>query len=358
VSKPEDRRGEGGAGGAPMRIGRGRVVAFAVIAVLVIAGGGTYVLRAARQSDAAVAAAAASESATPRLDAAAVLTVPHLVVRNTALGPSNGEIALVPLSNPGGPRALVDVRCERVYSVAAGGFCLTAHRGVVTTYQGRLLGPDLHPVRDVKIVGGPSRARVSADATRAASTVFVSGHSYLDTGFSTVTEIVDARSGKGFGNLETFRIVKDGRTYKSFDVNFWGVTFASDDEFYATLGTKGQTYLVRGSVAARTVTVLHENVECPSLSPDGTRIAFKKASGPSAARKWRFTVLDLRTDVETPLPETRSIDDQLAWLDDQHVMYGVPRGSSGRVDVWVSPLTGGTPRLLVPDADSPAPVRP
>ena len=187
MSKPEDRRGEGAAGGAPVRIGRGRVVAFAVIAVLVIAGGGTYVLRAARQSDAAVAAAAASESATPRLDAAAVLTVPHLVVRNTALGPSNGEIALVPLSNPGGPRALVDVRCERVYSVAAGGFCLTAHRGVVTTYQGRLLGPDLQPVRDVKIVGGPSRARVSADATRAASTVFVSGHSYMDTGFSTVT---------------------------------------------------------------------------------------------------------------------------------------------------------------------------
>jgi hypothetical protein len=69
-------------------------------------------------------------------------------------------------------------------------------------------------------------------------------------------------------------------------------------------------------------------------------------------------VLDLRTDVETPLPETRSIDDQLVWLDDQHVMYGVPRGSSGRVDVWVSPLTGGTPRLLVPDADSPAAVRP
>ena len=93
MSKPDDRRGEGGgAGGAPVRLGRGRVVAFAVIAVLVIAGGGTYVLRAARQSDAAVAAAAASESATPRLDAAALLKVPHLVVRNTALGPSNGEL--------------------------------------------------------------------------------------------------------------------------------------------------------------------------------------------------------------------------------------------------------------------------
>ncbi|HEY7102168.1 MAG TPA: hypothetical protein VH573_11065 [Mycobacteriales bacterium] len=69
-------------------------------------------------------------------------------------------------------------------------------------------------------------------------------------------------------------------------------------------------------------------------------------------------MLDLRTGVETPLPETRSIDGQLAWLDDQHVMYGVPRGSSGRIDVWVSPLTGGTPRPLVPDADSPAADRP
>jgi len=351
VSKPEDRRGEGAAGGAPVRIGRGRVVAFAVIAVLVIAGGGTYVLRAARQSDAAVAAAAASESATPRLDAAAVLTVPHLVVRNTALGPSNGEIALVPLSNPGGPRALVDVRCERVYSVAAGGFCLTAHRGVVTTYQGRLLGPDLHPVRDVKTVGGPSRARVSADATRAASTVFVSGHSYMDTGFSTVTEIVDARSGKGFGNLETFRIVKDGRTYKSIDVNFWGVTFASDDEFYATLGTKGQTYLVRGSVAARTVTVLHENVECPSLSPDGTRIAYKKLM-PGGVGQWRFHVLDLATMTETPLADTAPRDDQIEWLDDDTVLYGVDE------EIWSQPADGsGTPQRWLAEANSPAVVR-
>jgi hypothetical protein len=341
---------------APVKLSRGRVVAFAAIAVLVVAGGGTYMVRAARQNDAAVAAAAASESAAPKLDPAAVLKVPHLVVRNTALGPSNGELAVVPLSDPGGPRAILDVRCERVYAVASGGFCLAAHRGVVTTYQGRLLGPDLRPVRDLKIVGSPSRARLSTDATRAASTVFVSGHSYLDTGFSTVTEIVDTTTGTGSGNLETFRIVKDGRTYKNVDVNFWGVTFASDDEFYATLATQGRTYLVRGSVAGREVTVLRENVECPSLSPDKTKVAFKKASGPSAARTWRFTVLDLRTGVETPLPEARSIDDQLAWLDDDHVMYGVPRGSSGRIDVWVTPLSGGTPRMLVPDADSPAAV--
>jgi hypothetical protein len=69
-------------------------------------------------------------------------------------------------------------------------------------------------------------------------------------------------------------------------------------------------------------------------------------------------VLDLRTGVETPTPETRSIDDQLAWLDDDHLMYGVPHGSTGRTDVWVTPLSGGSPRLLVADADSRAAVTP
>jgi hypothetical protein len=227
---------------------------------------------------------------------------------------------------------------------------------VVTTYTGQLLDSRLSPTRKVTIVGGPSRARLSADARYASSTVFVSGHSYLDNGFSTVTEIVDASTGKDLGNLETWRTVKDGAAYHSADLNFWGVTFASDAAFYATLGTKGKTYLVRGDIPSRTMTVVRENAECPSVSPDGTKVAYKKASGSTTARKWRFTVLDLATGVETPLPETRSVDDQLAWLDGTHVMYGVPR-EGGRSDVWVSPLSGGIPSVLVPDADSPAMVR-
>jgi hypothetical protein len=213
-------------------------------------------------------------------------------------------------------------------------------------------------VRDVKIVGGPSRARLSADATRAASTVFVSGHSYLDTGFSTVTEIVDTTTGKGFGNLETYRIVKNGAAYKNVDVNFWGVTFASADEFHATPSTQGgdlpgprQRGRPGGHRAAgeRRVPVAvprrHEDrVQEGVRGQHRTQVAVHRARPAHRG--------------ETPLPETRSIDDQLAWLDDSHVMYGVPRGASGRSDVWVSPLSGGTPKLLVPDADSPAAVIP
>jgi hypothetical protein len=73
---------------------------------------------------------------------------------------------------------------------------------------------------------------------------------------------------------------------------------------------------------------------------------------------WRLYVLDLASMVEHPLAETRSVDDQAAWLDDQTVMYGVPRGDARHADVWAVPAAGsGTARVLVPDADSPGLLR-
>lgn len=103
------------------------------------------------------------------------------------------------------------------------------------------------------------------------------GDSYAGTNFSTRAAVVDTRTGRLTPSLEAFRVVKDGRTYHAADANFWGVTFAADDRtFYATLATHGSTYLVRGDLRARTLTTVHPNVECPSLSPDGTRVAYKK----------------------------------------------------------------------------------
>ena len=53
--------------------------------------------------------------------------------------------------------------------------------------------------------------------------------------------------------------------------------------------------------------------------------------------------------------ETRSIDDQIEWLDATHVLYGVPRSGSGVTDVWVAPIDGGGPaRVFIPAAESPA----
>ena len=185
-------------------------------------------------------------------------------------------------------------------------------------------------------------------------------HRYEDTSFSTKTTIVDMATGDEIGDLESFATWRDGKRISAKDFNFWGVTFARDSNvFYATLKTAGKTYLVRGDLGLRKVTVLKENVECPALSPDNRLIGFKKRVG-TGAGPWRFYVLDVATLAERPVEaETRSIDDQLEWLDDAHVLYGAPRADrpSSR-DVWVAPIDGSGPaRIYLPDAESPIVVR-
>src|SRR5260370_20360832 len=134
-------------------------------------------------------------------------------------------------------------------------------------------------------------------------TVFVSGHSYTDVSFSTATQIIQTAGGRSLGNLEQWQVIKDGQPYRSSDDNFWGVTFAADDNtFYATLATGGQTYLVRGDIARRQLTTSHQNVQCPSLSPDGNLIAYQKAIGRATPHGWRVTRLAPAPAEHTPPP--------------------------------------------------------
>jgi hypothetical protein len=44
---------------------------------------------------------------------------------------------------------------------------------------------------------------------------------------------------------------------------------------FATAASRGETWLVQGSLAARELRTTRENAECPSVSPDGRRIAYK-----------------------------------------------------------------------------------
>lgn len=68
-------------------------------------------------------------------------------------------------------------------------------------------------------------------------------------------------------------------------------------------------------------------------------------------------VLDLGTRRRHPLAEPRSVDDQVQWLDDEHVLYALP-GAADRaaiMDEWVVPADGGgEPRLFLPQAYSAA----
>ncbi|KQV12040.1 MULTISPECIES: hypothetical protein [unclassified Kitasatospora] len=316
-------------------------LAVVLLAVLLLGGGSLgYVLRA-------------REHATPQqttADASFTLAGPRLYYRDG----DTGRVAYrppTPESAPvtGGPS------CERFHAAGDTALCLQRLPGLPARADVVVLDRQLHETRRITLPGIPNRARVSASGRMLAWTMFATGDSYATSAFSTRTSILDLDTGYLVKSMEQIPLTIDGARYHAPDVNYWGVTFAQDDNrFYATVATKGRTYLVQGDMAAWSATALRENVECPSLSPDNSRIAFKKrvADGPDSP--WRLYVLDLRTMTEHPLAEPHSVDDQATWLDDHTIAYALPAPDGHGTDLWSVPADGtGSPRLTVPGASSP-----
>jgi hypothetical protein len=328
---------------------RVRWLAFAFIAVVVLAIGSAYLINAFRQQ----ADTQARPAGDVRNDQADVLSQPHIVFVSTQLDESNSRVAAVPLADPGGSRVVVETACARVTSDGDVGICLTADRGVMTNDRAEVLGPDLQPIEELAVNGSGSRTRIGDNGRLAATTTFITGHSYNQAGFSTETLVHDLATGDAV-NLEEFTTILDGEQSTAVDRNVWGVTFAEGDTFFATVATGGSTWLVEGDLSERTLRSLRKDAECPSLSPDGTRIVYKKRAGGAT---WRLHVLHLATGEEHQLEETRSVDDQVEWLDDKSVLYALPRAGSATADVWVVPVDGGDPEMLIPGASSPAVVR-
>jgi hypothetical protein len=307
----------------------------------------------------ATAKSPAQAKAAVGAQAAAVKTVndgaPFTVFRNadTAHPAEYGFLMVAPLvDGRPGPASSAGLSCSRVAFAAGHGVCLDVEGSAINA---SLLDSRLHVTHTIKLAGIPSRARISPDGRWAGTTTFVVGHAYAAPGqFSTIATIIDTHTGKPVGTLEKdFKVTVDGHRFDPVDRNYWGLTFAADgDTFYATAASGQKTWLIKGSIKRRTAHSIHSNVECPSLSPDGTRIAYKKAVSHDPT-VWRFHVLDLATGHETQLSETRSIDDQLAWLDDEHVMY-----ADEQQRTWVMAANGsGIPQLWMRAADSAVVVR-
>jgi hypothetical protein len=293
------------------------------------------------------------------VEPAAPAVAPLFLLRHTGTDKSYGRLA----AESADGREATPLNCERVYFAAGRGICLDARRGAITTYSAVLFDARFQQSATLPLPGIPSRARVSPDGRYAAFTVFVSGHSYDSAGFSTHTSIIDSVTGTPVvANLEQMEVWSSGSRIQAADFNFWGVTFARDsNRFYATLGTAGSTYLVEGNIAANRLTVIKDGIECPSLSPDNTRVAFKKRVPGTGLAKWRIAVLDLASLTESLVNEERYVDEQLVWLNDREILYtqASERALSRAVtDVWVVPADGtGQPKLLLHEAASPTPVR-
>ena len=377
---------------------RPRVLAFILVVIACAGGIAGYARHAARQAQAegpasaapvapiasiatppsvapvASAPSAAIRRAAPSASTPARIAVapapgaarPFMLFRSTALGDSYGHVAQAWLDDPEGPRSVAPISCDRVHYAAGSGVCLTAERGALTTYRAVLFDARFAERKSITLAGPPSRARVSPDGRKAAFTVFINGQAYSTPSFTTRTTIVDAISGASVvDDLETWPVVRGGAEFKAVDFNFWGVTFTRDGgHFYATLGTGGRTYLVEGDIADRRMRVVADDVECPSLSPDGKRIAFKRrdTGSPGGRFYWHVAVLDLASgQVRVLAGETRSVDDPVEWNGNDEILYAMPldsQQSSAETDVWEIAADGRTPaRRLARFAFSPAIVR-
>lgn len=336
-----------------MTPGRKRT-ALAAIAGLLSVGALAYGITAfaLRQSkDAAPSTAAVVAGSEP-------LSGPRIVFRNTAEGQGYGEVAMVPLSAPAAARTLVPIACDRVDASDSAASCLHIDRGVVTGFNATLYDADWTAQQTWPLAGIPSRTRLSPDGALLASTAFVTGHGYATIGFSTET-VIRSTDGAEQSNLEEFALTVDGEPLTATDRNFWGVTFSRDgNTFYATAASGGRTWLVRGDLSARTLSAIRENAECPSLSPDESKIAYKKNISETPTAQWAIAVLDVASGTESVLPESRSVDDQIEWLDDSTLLYGLPGSAVGDSDVWRIDIRGDTePILTIAHAWSPAVVR-
>ena len=255
---------------------RRSLLAFAVLVAGCVLLSGAYVAWAALRGETGAAGASASQLA-------AITSGPFVtfLTSTSGLGPYD-ELAVAPLANPE-RRLLVGQRCDRVAMTGDVGICVRhTSRALDARFKTHYFDRSFTRVGSGRGLGIPSRARVSPSGKLAAVTSFRSGHSY-DTsgGFSTQTVIYAAPSGKPVVTLEAMHVFKDGKTFEPENRNFWGVTFADDRHFFATMGTGKQTFLVRGDLADRTLRTVHRTSSAPLSRPTG-RASRTSTASPTA----------------------------------------------------------------------------
>lgn len=338
-----------------------RLTAFAIVVAAIVVATGAYLYFTRAESSSTSATLPSQDNGAAKRAIAEVRRGAHVAFRDLTPGPTYGHLTFAPLEVTAN-RVVSDWQCNRIYFNDKAGLCLaiaTAPAG----FNGYLFDDALTVTQTLSLPGMPSRARISRDNKFGAFTAFVAGDSYLAAGLSTRTRIVRVPDGLDIADLESFAVLRNGGEIYSIDFNFWGVTFTRDsNRIYATLGTGGKILLVEGDVAERTFRVIAEDIECPSLSPDETHIAFKKRFGSGLDAWWQPAVVELATMTVRQLPEPKHIDDQIEWFDDDHVLYAVghsPSSTVRRGDVWKLAVDGASaPSLFLADAESPAVVRP
>lgn len=195
-----------------------------LVSRVILAGAGYYAFDAFQRFQERRSAVSAAEIAMAG-EGTSLPAAPFLLFRNTAPGQGYGIAATVPISSPKGERTLGGAACDRVYGTTEQVACLRTNRGLVTTFEAAVYSKSWKESRRWALPGIPSRTRMDNGGTVATTTVFVTGHSYTGTGFSTETVIGPLVGGPGAGSLEDFALFVNGSPVTAADRNIWGVTF-------------------------------------------------------------------------------------------------------------------------------------
>jgi hypothetical protein len=344
---------------------RSSAVLLALIAAVLLTAGGLYVMkRSATSKDPPRGTGALLPSPEVAGQIARIRARPHVVFLEPQAS-GRPRIAFAPLDDLEHARVVTELEAERIY-VAGRRF---VGLGTMPDAQGEtkpgafVLDEELHCIRTIPLTGIPSRVRASRDGALAAVTLFVTGDSYAGAGFSTRTYVFDLDGKLPVRDLERMKVMQGEDEINPLQMNFWGVAFDEPPtHFYVTLRVGEVRRLVDASLETNTGRVIHPKVECPSLSPDRKRIAYKRLAG-ILPLKWNVAILDLASDRERVLAgEARSIDDQVEWLDERHVLYAVTEpdaGGAAATNLWSLDVDAVEPaRLFLRNAQSPCVARP
>lgn len=249
-----------------------------------------------------------------------------LVVINRVPGDSYGRVVVI---ESDGTRRELSPTCERMHASGGVLLCMRTSGDLGQTGTADVLSlddPNL-PLLSFLGVGLPSRARVARDGSFAALTSFVTGHSYLQAGeFSTQTVVFTPDFSRQPLHLEDLAIADPAERYRAVDGNWWGVTFAPAEPgmAFATYGSGGNAEILRVDAESGTAELFLPDGSCPSVSPDGRWLVYKRPV-PGATAPRSLVLHDLLTGAERALAEDRFVDDQVEWLDNDTVLYAVAR---------------------------------
>jgi hypothetical protein len=284
------------------------------------------------------------------------LPAPFVMFRTLAPPRAHGRIAMAALASSD-VRHLTPLRCARVAYAGGRGLCLVEEaEGVVVDHAAEVFDRSFRRVGRVALAGVPTRVRVSPDGQIGAITTYAEEESPAGERLAIESVLVDLNAGEVLADLRDFRLDVADKPALVGPLDFASVSFDRDrDRFFATLSTLAARWVIVGSIRDRRLQLLTPDFATEALSPDGSRLIVKQRLGDRGF--WQLGVMDLSTlIVHTVNQNGRSVDDQVEWLDNDHLVYHDANDQG--TGVWVVAADGlSEPRLLIPDAFSPVIVR-